>query len=100
MTDSEFYRTVSGTKKLIVVDFYADWCKPCVNMSFILSEITKEYNNTVIFSKINIEHNNIDNTLGIEKIPTLLFIKDRKIIYKIEGTVSKQLIINAIEVLR
>jgi thioredoxin 1 len=58
-----------------VVDFYADWCKPCKITSPILDELAQEYAGKVQFYKINIdEEKELAAVFGVQSIPTFLFI--------------------------
>jgi len=58
-----------------VVDFYADWCKPCKFVSPLLDQLSMEYEGKVNFYKINTEKDpEVSKVFGISSIPTLLFI--------------------------
>lgn len=58
-----------------VIDFYADWCKPCKFVSPLLDQLSIEYEGKVNFYKINTEKDpEVSKVFGISSIPTLLFI--------------------------
>jgi thioredoxin 1 len=58
-----------------IVDFYADWCGPCRRVSPILEEIAKEYNGKLIVYKVNTDKEQVlSSSLGIQSLPTILFI--------------------------
>lgn len=58
-----------------VVDFYADWCKPCKMIAPYIEELAGEYKGKVNFLKINVdEESEIANFYQIQAIPTLLFL--------------------------
>lgn len=58
-----------------IVDFYADWCGPCRRVSPILDEIAKEYSGKLIVYKVNTDKEQIlSSSLGIQSLPTILFI--------------------------
>lgn len=60
--------------KPTIIDFYAEWCQPCKQLSPILEELSKEYSNINIF-KINVdEEKELASAFGIQSIPTMLFI--------------------------
>lgn len=62
-----------GTKPCIV-DFYADWCRPCKMMNPILEKLAKEYQGKIIVYKINIDENkDIAQAFAINSIPFFLF---------------------------
>jgi thioredoxin len=58
-----------------IVDFYADWCRPCKITSPILDELAKEYVGKIQVYKINIdEERELASVFGVQSIPTFLFI--------------------------
>jgi len=58
-----------------VIDFYADWCKPCKVVAPIVSQLSEEYDGRVNFYKVNTEKDpEVAKVFGISSIPTLLFI--------------------------
>jgi len=58
-----------------IVDFYADWCKPCKILSPILEEIAAEYGDRLIVYKVNTdEEQELSSAFGITSIPSLLFV--------------------------
>lgn len=62
-----------GTKPCIV-DFYADWCRPCKMMDPIMEKLAKEYEGKVIFYRVNIDENkDLSLAYNISSIPTFLF---------------------------
>ena len=58
-----------------IVDFYADWCRPCKQIAPILEELSKEYKGKIKIYKVNTDHNpQVSKAFGIKSIPSLLFI--------------------------
>lgn len=63
-----------GTKPAII-DFYADWCAPCRQLSPVVEEIAKEYSGKIVVYKVDTEKERIlTQNLGITSLPTLIFI--------------------------
>jgi len=61
--------------KPCVVDFYADWCKPCKLIAPIMEELANEYKGEVNIYKINTEQQReLSRVFGIRSIPTVLFV--------------------------
>ncbi len=58
-----------------IVDFYADWCRPCKMVAPIMDELSLEYNGKVLFYKVDVDANqDLAGAFGIQSIPSVLFI--------------------------
>lgn len=89
--NSEEFRKVVESGKVVAVDFYADWCMPCRYLSPVLEKLEKEYNGKVEFYKLNVdEEQEIAFEYGISSIPTVLFFKDGKIIGGFVGAMPER----------
>jgi thioredoxin len=61
--------------KPAIIDFYADWCPPCRQLSPLVEEIAKEYEGKIVVYKVNTDkEKELARNLGIESLPTLLYI--------------------------
>ena len=77
----------------VIVDFYADWCMPCKVMAPVVNEIEKKYINSIKMGKINIDENSmVALDYRVLSIPTLLFIKDGKVLGRLEEAVTKNVV--------
>ncbi|HQH18099.1 MAG TPA: thioredoxin [Bacteroidales bacterium] len=96
LTEDHFETFIqSGT---VLVDFYADWCKPCKIQAPIIEEVQKELAGKIKIGKINIDnHSSVANQFGIRSIPTLIIFKNGKPAKQLIGITSKEDIISAIE---
>jgi thioredoxin len=66
---------VSLAEKPIIVDFYANWCKPCKMISPILDKMAEKYADKIIVYKVNVDKEKVlANEIGIKSIPTLIFV--------------------------
>ncbi|MDF1696363.1 MAG: thioredoxin [Saprospiraceae bacterium] len=89
LSDSNFNAAIQ-TDKGVLLDFYASWCGPCKVMSPIIDELAEEYKDRVVIAKVNSEINpKLSAFFKIKSIPTLVFIKDQKLIEVINGLVPK-----------
>lgn len=58
-----------------LIDFYADWCRPCRMMAPIMEELAAQYQGQVIFYKVNVDvEKELSAAFGIQSIPSLLFV--------------------------
>lgn len=75
------------------IDFYADWCGPCVAMKPVLEELEKELAGKVEIKKIDVdEHQEEVSKYGVMSIPTYLILKDGKEVDRFVGVTSKEAI--------
>ncbi len=67
---------VMKSKVPVILDFYADWCRPCKMLAPELIQLQKGYKGKVLIYKINIEQEDeLARIFGVQSIPTLYFIK-------------------------
>lgn len=76
--------------KMVLVDFYADWCAPCKTMKPYLDEIKKEMSDKVIVIRINADNNkDLCKALKIDALPFLYLYKHKKLSWVNEGYIEK-----------
>jgi thioredoxin 1 len=89
LTDSNFREEVSKYP-LILVDFWAPWCGPCRIVSPIIEQLASEYAGRVAFGKLNIDENQqVAQSFGIQSIPTMIILKNSKVIDISVGALPK-----------
>jgi len=92
ITNDNFQEFVNGNKPL-VVDFWAEWCGPCLMISPLVEELAQEYAEQVVVGKVNIDENDeLAGEYGIRSIPTLLFFKNGEVVDKHVGAASKSVL--------
>jgi thioredoxin 1 len=76
--------------KLILIDFYADWCAPCVKMKPYLEEISKDLANSVVVIRINADENPaLCKELKIDGLPVLQLYKNKILTWSNIGFIEK-----------
>ena len=90
--DSNFDEIIKeNQEKLIVVDFFADWCMPCVMMGPVFERLA-EKNKQAKFCKINVDDaSKIAQDYEISSIPCIIFFKDGQEVDRITGGLSEDL---------
>ena len=89
ITDAN-YKELLAQDKLVVVDFWAEWCGPCRSISPAVDELAAEFEGKAIIGKYNVDDDNaLSSEMGIRNIPTLLFFKGGKLVDKQVGASSK-----------
>ena len=90
ITDSNYSELVDGSDKVVMIDFWAEWCGPCKLVGPIVDELHAEYDGRAVVGKVNVDNNpEISAKFGIRNIPTILFIKGGEIADKSVGAVPK-----------
>ncbi len=88
----EFNKIINSNTKLVVVDFYAEWCMPCLMLSPILEDLAEQMKN-VNFIKVNTEDNEeLASRFNISSIPCLIIFKNGKEVGRIIGNHSSDVI--------
>ena len=88
-SDSTFQDDISSQSNLVLVDFWAEWCGPCKQISPILEEIANAKDNLNIL-KLNIDENPATpQKYNVRGIPTLMLFKDGKLIDTKIGSLPK-----------
>jgi thioredoxin 1 len=95
LNEKNFEREVLQSDVPVMVDFWAPWCRPCLMVSPILEEISKEYADKVTITKCNVDDNpELSSKFGIKNIPAVLYFKNGKIVDRQIGAVTKSTYIN------
>ena len=89
------FNEIISENKLVLVDFYAEWCGPCKMLAPIIHEIKEELKDKVYVIKVNVdEEEDLSTKFNIFSIPTLVLIKDGKEIDRKIGYNTKQIIVD------
>lgn len=94
VNEQNFNQEIAESTQPILLDFYATWCQPCHVMHSLVNRMVKENQDlmqTLKVAKIDIDANpKISAMFGIQSVPTLLFIHDKKVLDKHNGLIPYQ----------
>ena len=90
-TDSNFDEEVIKSEQPVLVDFWAEWCGPCKQLTPTIDALAEEYNGKAKIGKVNVDNSpSTAAGYGIRSIPSLLFFKDGKVQQQMVGTNPKE----------
>lgn len=76
---------------VVLVDFYADWCMPCVMMSPVVDEMAKKFDGKAKVGKVNVDDNqDLAQKHGVSSIPNFIIFKDGEVAECFNGSMSEE----------
>ena len=91
------FSQIINQDKLVLVDFFADWCGPCKMMSPILKELKGAMGEAVSIIKINVDNNQqLAAQYQVKGVPTLILFKEGKQLWRQSGVLQKNELIQII----
>ena len=89
ITEQNFESFLASDQPL-VVEFGAEWCRPCQSLKPILNELSETYKDKAVVATCDVEENNdIAVKYTIRNVPTILFFKDGEIVHRQVGAIAK-----------
>jgi len=87
LTEHEFEDFIK--KDFVLIDFFAEWCMPCLVMAPIIEDLSEIFEGKIKFGKLNIGDNeSLAHKFGIHSIPHFILFKDGKKIDEFVGSIS------------
>lgn len=96
----QYFESHINGKKPVVVDFYADWCRPCTLMGPVLEEVKAKVGGRATILKMNIDKNPHHTQLyGIRSVPTLAIFKEGNLVWRQSGVTPAHEILKHLQLL-
>ena len=87
-----------SNERLLILEFYADWCPPCKELAPILEKIAKEKSTAVSIYKIDVDrHRELMNSFRVTGIPHVSFVKNKENVFSLTGLYPKTMYLKVIE---
>ena len=92
LTEQEFLDLIQSTDKPVLIDMYADWCKPCKAIAPVMERFNEQYGDRIHFVKVDIDaHPGVSMRYKVMSIPTFLMIKNGEVVDTLVGAIEKKL---------
>ena len=90
LNQKDFQETIENNK-VVLIDFYADWCGPCQTLLPTIHKLAEEFEGDVTIKKVNVDENGeLAAQFGVRSIPTLVYLNNQKEIGRQNGLISEE----------
>jgi len=90
LTEQTFDEAVAANQKLLLVDFWAEWCGPCRAIAPVLEELARAEPERVSIAMVNVDENpGLAARFGVRSIPSILFFKGEALVDQVVGAVPR-----------
>lgn len=98
VNESNFEDEVLKSDKIVLIDFYADWCGPCKSLAPTLEKFADDNKDKVKVVKINVDESpNLAGAFGVQSIPTLVTMKGNQAIFGVVGNQPRKVLDQLLE---
>ncbi|MDW2800047.1 thioredoxin [Clostridium boliviensis] len=98
ITKDNFEKEVMQSDKPILLDFWASWCGPCKMVGPVVEQVAKETADAARVGKINVdEEQELAQAFKVMSIPTLVVMKEGKVVKSTVGVQSKQTLLSMLQ---
>lgn len=91
LTDANFQREVLESKQLVLVEFWAPWCQPCLEMTPAIEQIAREFSGRAKVGRLRVdEHQELSSTFDVQSPPAVVVFRDGQVFKRRTGKQSEQ----------
>ena len=89
LTNGEFENFIKN--KVVLIDFFTDWCMPCLMMAPVIEELSEEFKGKIKFGRVNVDDNQkIAEKFHVTSIPTFILFKDGVPVDQFAGSMAQE----------
>jgi len=93
INSSEFQTEVLESSDIVLIDFFAEWCKPCKMLAPVVEELSKEMIGKAKVFKVDVDKSgDIAQNYSIMGVPTVMIFKNGEDVYKMAGFQPKEVL--------
>jgi len=92
ISEKEFEETINNPDNMVVIDFYAEWCMPCLMIAPVIEELASKFTK-IKFARVNIDENHsLSSKFDVSSIPCLILFKKGQEIDRIIGALPEEVL--------
>lgn len=96
LTNKDFNEFIK--EGIVLIDFWAEWCMPCLAINPILDELSNKFKDKIKFGKVNVgTYAEIAQKFNVNSIPNIIIFKDGIVINQLVGSISSDELENKLE---
>jgi thioredoxin 1 len=98
LTDQNFEAEALGSKVPVLLDFWAEWCQPCLAMVPDLESVATQFQGRLKVAKVNVEENeHVPFNYNVTAMPTLILLKGGQVVEQRVGKLTREALTKLVE---